>query len=78
MKLLTANRANKILFNFLKVNNISGNVLLPANILGIGRDKAQQQRCRQCIYSLHSHHFLKASLRCFTFSARPGILPSFF
>ena len=32
MKLLTANRANKILFNFLKVNNISGNVLLPANI----------------------------------------------
>lgn len=32
MKLLTANRANKILYNFLKVNNISGNVLLPANI----------------------------------------------
>ena len=32
MKLLTANRANKLLYNFLKVNNISGNVLLPANI----------------------------------------------
>ena len=32
MKLLTANRANKILYNFLKVNSISGNVLLPANI----------------------------------------------
>ena len=32
MKLLTANRATKLLYNFLKVNNISGNVLLPANI----------------------------------------------
>lgn len=32
MKLLTANRANKLLYNFLKVNNLSGNVLLPANI----------------------------------------------
>ena len=32
MKLLTANRANKLLYNFLKVNNVSGNVLLPANI----------------------------------------------
>lgn len=32
MKLLTANRANKILYNFLRVNHISGNVLLPANI----------------------------------------------
>ena len=32
MKLLTANRANKLLYNFIKVNNISGNVLLPANV----------------------------------------------
>lgn len=32
MKLLTANRATKLLYNFLKVNNISGKVLLPANI----------------------------------------------
>ena len=32
MKLLTANRANKLLYNFLKVNNVSGNVLLPANV----------------------------------------------
>ena len=32
MKLLTANRANKLLYNFLKVNNLSGNVLLPANV----------------------------------------------
>ena len=32
MKLLTANRATKLLYNFLKVNNIYGNVLLPANI----------------------------------------------
>ena len=32
MKLLTANRANKILYNFIKVNKLSGNVLLPANI----------------------------------------------
>ena len=32
MKLLTANRANKLLYNFLKVNHISGNVLLPANV----------------------------------------------
>ena len=32
MKLLTANCANKILYNFLKVNHISGNVLLPANV----------------------------------------------
>ena len=32
MKLLTANRATKLLYNFLKVNNITGNVLLPANI----------------------------------------------
>lgn len=32
MKLLTANRANKLLYNFLKVNHITGNVLLPANI----------------------------------------------
>jgi dTDP-4-amino-4,6-dideoxygalactose transaminase len=32
MKLLTANRAKKILYNFLKSNNISGTVLLPANI----------------------------------------------
>lgn len=32
MKLLTANRANKLLYNFLKVNKLSGNVLLPANV----------------------------------------------
>lgn len=32
MKLLTANRATKLLYNFLKVNNITGKVLLPANI----------------------------------------------
>ena len=32
MKLLTANRANKLLYNFIKVNNISGKVLLPANV----------------------------------------------
>ena len=32
MKLLTANRAIKLLYNFLKVNNITGKVLLPANI----------------------------------------------
>lgn len=32
MKLLTANRAKKILYNFVKTNNISGKVLLPANI----------------------------------------------
>ena len=32
MKLLTANRAKKILYNFVKANNISGKVLLPANI----------------------------------------------
>lgn len=32
MKLLTANRATKLLYNFIKVNNIAGNVLLPANI----------------------------------------------
>lgn len=32
MKLVTANRANKILFNFIKANNITGKVLLPVNI----------------------------------------------
>ena len=32
MKLLTANRANKLLYNFLKVNDLAGNVLLPANV----------------------------------------------
>lgn len=32
MKLLTANRANKLLYNFIRVNNISGRVLLPANV----------------------------------------------
>ena len=32
MKLLTANRANKLLYNFIKVNNLSGKVLLPANV----------------------------------------------
>ena len=32
MKLLTANRANKLLYNFLEVNHITGNVLLPANV----------------------------------------------
>ena len=32
MKLLTANRANKLLYNFIKVNNITGKVLLPANV----------------------------------------------
>ena len=32
MKLLTANRANKLLYNFLEINNVSGNVLLPANV----------------------------------------------
>ena len=32
MKLLTANRAIKLLYNFIQVNHISGRVLLPANI----------------------------------------------
>jgi len=32
MKLLVANKAKKILYNFVKSNNISGKVLLPANI----------------------------------------------
>ena len=32
MKLLTANRANKLLYNFIKVNNVTGKVLLPANV----------------------------------------------
>lgn len=32
MKLVTANRANKILYNFIKANNVEGTVLLPANI----------------------------------------------
>lgn len=32
MKLVTAYRANKILFNFIKVNHITGKVILPANI----------------------------------------------
>ena len=32
MKLLTANRANKLLYNYIKVNNIAGKVLLPANV----------------------------------------------
>ena len=32
MKLVTANRANKILYNFIKANNITGKVLLPVNI----------------------------------------------
>lgn len=32
MKLVTANRANKILYNFIKANHIQGNVVLPANI----------------------------------------------
>lgn len=32
MKLVTANRANKIFYNFVKANNITGKVLLPANI----------------------------------------------
>lgn len=32
MKLVTANRANKILYNFIKSNNLVGKVLLPANI----------------------------------------------
>lgn len=32
MKLLTANRANKLLYNFIKVNHIAGKVLLPANV----------------------------------------------
>ena len=32
MKLVTAYRANKILYNFIKVNNITGKVILPANI----------------------------------------------
>ena len=32
MKLLTANRATKLLYNFIKVNNITGKVLLPANV----------------------------------------------
>ena len=32
MKLLTANRANKLLYNFIRVNHITGRVLLPANI----------------------------------------------
>ena len=32
MKLLTANRANKLLYNFIQVNHITGRVLLPANV----------------------------------------------
>lgn len=32
MKLVTANRANKILYNFIQANNITGKVLLPVNI----------------------------------------------
>ena len=32
MKLVTANRANKILYNFIQVNHITGKVILPANI----------------------------------------------
>ena len=32
MKLVTAYRANKILFNFIEVNHIAGKVILPANI----------------------------------------------
>ncbi len=32
MKLVTAYRANKILYNFIKANHISGTVVLPANI----------------------------------------------
>lgn len=32
MKLVTANRANKILYNFIKTNNIAGKILLPVNI----------------------------------------------
>lgn len=32
MKLVTANRANKILYNFIQVNHIAGKVILPANI----------------------------------------------
>ena len=32
MKLVTAYRANKILFNFIEVNHITGKVILPANI----------------------------------------------
>lgn len=32
MKLVTAYRANKILYNFIKVNNITGKVILSANI----------------------------------------------
>ena len=32
MKLVTAYRANKILYNFVKVNHITGKVILPANI----------------------------------------------
>ena len=32
MKLVTAYRANKILYNFIKVNHITGKVILPANV----------------------------------------------
>lgn len=32
MKLVTANRANKILYNFIKSNNVEGKILLPANV----------------------------------------------
>ena len=32
MKLVTANRANKILYNFVKSNHVEGKVLLPANV----------------------------------------------
>lgn len=32
MKLVTANRANKILYNFIQANKITGKVLLPVNI----------------------------------------------
>ena len=32
MKLVTANRANKILYNFIQANNTTGKVLLPVNI----------------------------------------------
>lgn len=40
MNLVTANRANKILYNFIKSNHIVGKVLLPANI------------CESVIYTL--------------------------
>ena len=41
MKLVTAYRANKILYNFIQVNHIVGKVILPSNI------------CTDVVHTLH-------------------------